>query len=239
MPSARIRVRTSSFVIAALVNAVERDRVARGDRVEPAATTRPAGHGAELAALTAQPLAALVVQLRRKRARADARAVRLSNADRRGRSPRARCPSPCTRRPRSCASSSRTDTCRTPTSSSVPCAPSMQDALPCCEPLVHVGDAVYDVRHDPLAPLRASRDDLAAPGTFGAGVPGSRERCGFWRARVGTSRRRRCRCARRDLRTPGRCRARSCRCALAPRAPRRPHPAQRDTEARRARDRRF
>ena len=60
---------------------VERDRVPRGDGIEPSATARASGHRSELAALTAQLLAAFVVQLRRQRARAHARAVGLEDAD--------------------------------------------------------------------------------------------------------------------------------------------------------------
>src|SRR5580692_86239 len=61
---------------------VERDGVPRGDRIEPSATPRTPRHRSELTALTAKLLTAFVVQLRRQRARAYARAVGLEDADR-------------------------------------------------------------------------------------------------------------------------------------------------------------
>src|SRR5579884_3935398 len=63
------------------VEPVQRGRVARGDRVVPAAAARPSGGDADLAPLHAQPLAALVEKLRGERPAADAGAVGLRDAD--------------------------------------------------------------------------------------------------------------------------------------------------------------
>ena len=49
--------------------------------IEPAAAPRPSGGGAELVAVLLQLLAEVVEQLGRKRAAADARGVRLDDAD--------------------------------------------------------------------------------------------------------------------------------------------------------------
>src|SRR5437868_3918730 len=59
------------------IESVQHRRGAEDGEVEPAGAARAAGHGAELVAARAQMLAVIVVQLRRKRATADARGVRL------------------------------------------------------------------------------------------------------------------------------------------------------------------
>ena len=63
------------------VEAVEAHRVAGHHGVEPAAAARAAGGGAELLAVVLQLLAEVVEQLGRERPAADARRVRLGDAD--------------------------------------------------------------------------------------------------------------------------------------------------------------
>mmetsp|Transcript_10491 Transcript_10491/g.27222 ORF Transcript_10491/g.27222 Transcript_10491/m.27222 type:complete len:384 (-) Transcript_10491:312-1463(-) len=63
------------------VVAVERGGVLHDLHVEPAAPARPPGRSAVLVADIAQPLARLVIELSRERPSADARRVRLHNAD--------------------------------------------------------------------------------------------------------------------------------------------------------------
>src|SRR5207237_1789409 len=60
---------------------VQPHRVAEGDEVEPAAAPVAAGDGAELAAELAHPLLRRAFDLARERAFADARDVRLRDAD--------------------------------------------------------------------------------------------------------------------------------------------------------------
>ncbi len=125
--------------------AIERDGVSRRDRIEPAATPRTPRHGAELAALSAQSLAALVVQLGWERSGADARAVGLEHAD--NSSDRARSDA-------EAGAGAPAIVCELvtygyvpyPTSSSEPCAPSSSTRLPSRQPFVNVCDAVDDVR---------------------------------------------------------------------------------------------
>src|SRR5690606_17275740 len=62
-------------------DAVHARGVAGDGRVVPADAARPTRGGAELEALLAQPVALLVEQLGRERARADAGGVRLDDAD--------------------------------------------------------------------------------------------------------------------------------------------------------------
>src|ERR1700676_1657482 len=63
------------------VEAIEPGRVAHGDRIEPAAAARPAGSDPELAALRAEPLAALVGELGGERPGANTGAVGLGDAE--------------------------------------------------------------------------------------------------------------------------------------------------------------
>src|SRR5205814_4749840 len=62
------------------VEAVEHRRGPHDREVEPAGTAGAAGDGAELVAAAAEVLAGRVVELRRERAAADARRVRLGHA---------------------------------------------------------------------------------------------------------------------------------------------------------------
>src|SRR5712692_3355548 len=62
-------------------HAVDPDRVAHADRVEPAAAARSPGGGAELVAFLLEPFSLGALQLRRERSAADARRVGLREAD--------------------------------------------------------------------------------------------------------------------------------------------------------------
>ena len=150
---------TSSFVSASDVIPFSAHGVAERDEVEPAAAALAAGDGAELAAELAHALLVGPLDLGRERPRADARHVRLRDADHGRRSASGRCRSRVRAPPASVGDEVTNGYVPWSMSSSVPCAPSSSTPLAVAQRAVDEQRRVGEVRAQPprVAPRSARR----------------------------------------------------------------------------------